>query len=664
MNHGIVTTWDKLETVLSSKPPVLPRKPSRSASPRGPHNPNSLERDYRSKLESSRSRTRVLSQESGGEESTQQLELTSLKRPPSGRPLTAPMKGGHKQVKAPLPYFLDGVTEVDIQRIYKARCDDGQIPLIPDQLRRFYDFCARSIKDRKFTLAKASLGPNSAEMVAQVVRNNYNFAQLELRNNDLGDKGAVILAKALSKALNLVHIGLAGNDIGPEGANVLFRSLAGSHTVTSLDLSSSEGLHRNRITGKGAEALVPLLKGNQVLMHLNLAGTGLGQEGIELLAEGFEGNRTLLALEIGGNGLVGRAVEGLARVVVGSKLAKLGLAGNKLGLAGCEVLGRLLCGGYDGYCPLQHLDLSKNEIPQAGVSRIYSALCRNGGLKTLLLDNNPIGPAVCPELHSFLVENRSLNTLSLAYCELRSDGVAVFSEGLSKNHSLQTLNLSWNVLEDAGSVSIATGVGHNDSLKSLDLSSNRIHDKGGFALCEAIRTNRTLEMLQLQDNNIHDTAGQLFAEITRGNRTLVRLGLRYNPINQKYVNEINENISGNKDGQRRKMMPLLRTEIEKLQVKDGAFEEITILEHRKKAEEEELLQQLKGTEDRYEHYRAEEEKKFLALRQRLQAVVAEKDQKDEELVQLQADTMVRSRLRLKTDAGKGKSSTGTKESLT
>ena len=664
MNHGIVATWDKLETVLSSKPPVLPRKPSRSASPKGPNHPQSSERDYSSKLESSRSRPRVLSQESGGEESAQQLELTSLKRPPSGRPLTAPMKGGHKQVRAPLPYFLEGVTEVDIQRIYKARCEDGQIPLIPDQLRRFYDFCARSIKDRKFTLAKASLGPNSAEVVAQVVRNNHNFSQLELRNNDLGDKGAVILAKSLSKALNLVHIGLAGNDIGPEGANVLFRSLAGSHTVTSLDLSSSEGLHRNRIAGKGAEALIPLLRGNQVLMHLNLAGTGLGQDGIELLAEGFAGNRTMLALELGGNGLVGRAVEVFARVVVGSKLTRLGLAGNKLGLGGCEVLGRLLCGGYDGFCPLQYLDLAKNEIPQTGVSRLYGALCRNGALKTLLLDNNPVGPAVYPELHSFLVENRSLTTLSLNYCDLRSDGVAAFSEGLSKNHSLQTLNLSWNALEDAGSVSLATGLARNDSLKSLDLSSNRIHDKGGFALCEAMKTNRTLEMLQLQDNNIHDTAGQLFAEITRGNRTLVRLGLRYNPINQKYVNEINENISGNKDGQRRKMMPLLRTEIDKLQVKDGAFEEIAILERRKKAEEEELQQQLKGTEDRYEHYREEEEKKHLALRQRLHTAVAEKDRKDGELIQLQADTMVRTRLRPRTDEEKGKLPTGTRESQT
>ena len=635
MNHGITSTWDKLANVLGSKPPLLPRKPSRSASPSGPHQPS----DYSaSKAESSRSRTRLMSQESGGEESGQQMEL---KRPPSGRPLTAPMKGGHRQVKVPLPYFLEGVTEVDIQRIYKARCEDGQIPLIPEQLRRFYDFCARSIKDRKFTLAKASLGPNSAEIVGQIVRNNYNFSELELRNNDLGDKGAVILSKSLSKAINLVYIGLAGNDIGPEGASALFRSLSSSHAVTSLDLSSSEGLHRNRIAGKAAEALVPLLKLNRVLMHLNLAGTGLGQEGLELLAQGFEGNRTMLALELGGNGLGGRTIEVLARVVVGSKLARLGLSGNKLGLAGCEVLGRLLCGGYDGYCPLQYLDLAKNEIPQAGVSRLYTALCRNGGLKTLLLDNNPIGPAASPELYHFLVENRTLSSLSLAYCDLRSDGVSAFSEGLCKNHSLQTLNLSWNSLEDAGSVSISTGLARNDFLKSLDLSSNRIHDKGGFALCEAIRTNHTLETLQLQDNNIHDAAGQLLSEITRGNRTLIRLGLRYNPINQKYVNEITENISGNKDGLRRKMMPLLLSEIDKLQVKTGAFEEIAILEARKKTEESELQQQLRDTEERFERYRVDEDKKFTALRQKLQSIVSEKDRKDEELVQLQADTMVK-----------------------
>lgn len=548
------------------------------------------------------------------------------------------MTAGHRQVKIPLPFYVEGVTEVDIQRIYKARCEDGQIPLLPEQLRRFYDFCGRNIKNRRFSLTKSNLGPKSAEAVANIIRNNHYFSELELRNNELGDKGAVILGKTLWKCINLVYVGLGGNDIGVEGMTAVLESVGRSQSIVSVDVSSIEGLHRNRVTGKAAEALIPLLH-NPVLIHLNLSGTGLGPEGLNLLAQGFTGNTSLLSLDLANNNLT-RGLDPFLRSIIGSRLSKLTLSGNKLSTAGCDLISTLLCGGLDGYCPLQYLDLAKNDITQVGVSRLYRALCRNGGLKTLILDNNPLGPGAGPEFYSFLIENRSLNTLSLAYCELRPEAVAAFSEGLIKNHSLKSLNLSWNALEDPGAVSVATGLGKNEGLELLDLSSNRIHDAGGMAVCEALRTNHTLETLLMADNNVHDAAAQLMTEIMRGNKSLLRLSLRYNPIHQKYLNELSEIILSNQSQQRRKLMPELYREIDKLQVKTGAIQEIEILHNRKKTEEIELNRQLVETEGKFDHFRTEEERKFESLRAKFRQIVSEKDQKDSELVQLQAETMV------------------------
>ena len=402
-------------------------------------------------------------------------------------------------------------------------------------------------------------------------------------------------------------------------------------------------MHRNRLSSKGCEQLAILLRENKILSHLNIAGTAVGPDGLEFITEGFKGNSSVLTLDLSNNGLIGKTIENFTRVLVGSKLRDLNLSGNKLGATGCEPVSRLLSGGYDGFCPLLSLDLSRNEITQPGAARLFSALSRNSTLKSLTLENNPLGPYSNVDLHSFLVENRALTHLNLSYCDLRSEGVAVIGEGLVKNHALQWLNLSWNSLEDAGAMAVATGVGRNDTLKTIDLSSNRIRDVGGNALCECLKTNRMLEVIVLQDNNIHDSAGQLLSEITRYNRALLKIVLKYNPINQKYVNEINENISANRQTQKKMVTPLLKNEIKRLQVRQEAFTELEVLGQKKRGEEEELKRQLRESEDKFERFRGEEERKFDVLREKMQGVMREKEQRGEEYAALEGELLVSGR---------------------
>lgn len=641
MNQGIAEVWEKLNGAFGSRQSPILRKPSRSVSPdlilsKRPLRP---QKSWSKPLKKSKSPSISQSQNNSllQDYSRLHIDLPSTHRAsPISRPSTAPIRSSHRVIKSPVPCFLEGITPVDVQLIYKARCDDAHIPLIPEQLRRFYSFCSRNVQRRKFEMQSCSLGPASACVISQLLRNNFSFAQLDLGRNILTDKGAIQLVKSLAKSINLVHLGLSSNDISPDGAAAICRILTSHQSIVSLDLSSSEGLHRNRLADKGCEQVAVLLRENPVLTHLNLAGTAVGAEGLVHLTNGLRGNRSLLTLNIANNGLVGKTIEAFARVISSTRLKVLNLAENRLGVAGCDSISRM----FQGYCPLHSIDLSKNEITQAGAAKVYSALARNSMLKTLVLDSNPLGPSANVEILNLFIDNRTLTVLSLAYCDLRAEGLAHFSDGLIRNHYLQHLNLAWNSLEDGGALALSPGLARNDSLKSVDLSSNRIKDTGGSAICESLRTNSTLEVLILQDNNLHDSVGQLLVDATRVNRSLLKVSLKLNPINQKYLSDISENLAANRLSQKRSVMPQLQSEIKRLQVRDETFTELEAQERQKKTEEAVLKRQLQETERKYDQCREEEERKFEAVRVGLEDVKRQRVEVAQAFVALEEEIAV------------------------
>ena len=60
--------------------------------------------------------------------------------------------------------------------------------------------------------------------------------------------------------------------------------LARHDTIVSLDLSSTEGLQRNRLGMAGVECLAHYLKQGALWTFLNLASTGIGNEELALIS--------------------------------------------------------------------------------------------------------------------------------------------------------------------------------------------------------------------------------------------------------------------------------------------------------------------------------------------------------------------------------------------
>ena len=521
-----------------------------------------------------------------------------------------------------------------IERIYREKCKDMGIQLIPEQLGRFADFCVRNVRKRKFVMEECGLGTEAAKVIAEVIRFGLDFVYICVGQNPLHDSGAITVVKAIAKANHIVHLGLNSTDLSPEGSQELLSYLEPHKSITSLDLSSSEGLYRNRMCGPGSLAIASLLRTNPILSVLNLSGTFLGPEGGEALSTGLSSNSSLLWLDLSRNHLSGRVWEPLCRSLSTSKLQYLRISDNPLKPTGTESLSKLLSGQF-GLCPLVSLVADRCEITAGCVTALWGGLGRNPGLRVVSLQENNMGEEAVTEMYQFLAENSGVKELSLSGCRLKGDAVLTLADGLAKNQALTSLNLSHNCCEDQGAIALSDSLSRNTALKHLDLSSNRICQAGGAALCLSLASNRSLEAVILSDNSINDEGGRILAEISVRNKSLTKVGLQFNPVSMRFVREIERNIEANRAKKVKSVTPALKNEIKLLKVPKNAFEEIDKDREAKVREQKTLEGQLETHRERQQYVQEEENSKFAQLQAELESVKQTKLSKAIELREVQ-----------------------------
>ena len=136
-----------------------------------------------------------------------------------------------------------------------------------------------------------------AVYLAQVIRHNHTFSNINFYGSSIGDDGAVALAEALHHNSTLNSLYLEGNDIGDDGAVALAEAFHHDSTLNCLHLSG------NNIGDDGAVALAEALHHNSTLNSLYLGGNNIGDAGAVALAEALHHNSTLNSLYLGGNNI-------------------------------------------------------------------------------------------------------------------------------------------------------------------------------------------------------------------------------------------------------------------------------------------------------------------------------------------------------------------------
>lgn len=94
------------------------------------------------------------------------------------------------------------------------------------------------------------------------------------------------MASSFAKSKSLTVLQLCSNDITASGMAVLLNELTGNESLTELDVSTEDGVSRNRLCSKQNEALHALKRfvlENKFCTTLKLKSTSLGTLGFDYL---------------------------------------------------------------------------------------------------------------------------------------------------------------------------------------------------------------------------------------------------------------------------------------------------------------------------------------------------------------------------------------------
>ena len=195
---------------------------------------------------------------------------------------------------------------------------------------------------------------------------------------------------------------------------------------------------------------------------------------------------------------------------------------------------------------LTNLDLSENDISDAGATCIAEAIKVNKTLTTLDLSFTGISDVGATCIAEAIKVNKTLTNLYLSENRISDAGATCIAEAIKVNKTLTNLDLSLNGISDAGATCIAEAIKVNKTLTNLDLSHNGISDAGATCIAEAIKVNKTLTTLDLSFTGISDAGATCIAEAIKVNKTLTNLYLRRNDISDAGATCIAEAIKVNK----------------------------------------------------------------------------------------------------------------------
>jgi Ran GTPase-activating protein (RanGAP) involved in mRNA processing and transport len=408
---------------------------------------------------------------------------------------------------------------------------------------------------RTLALGGNELRDPKANGLIDVLRmDDCSLTSLDISGNAMS--GSVVM-RALARNRSLNHLNVCGTEVDEEGMKFFGAMLLSADCSCPIKLlacdhfavlEGTDGLDFSggaQLPSAALTLLCGILRLNETVCSLNLAGAGVDAEAARSLETALGTNRTLTRLDLRDNPKLwmhemgvddGEGLEALARGLhASSSVAVVLVDAVELPvqrLKGAEATAEL---------DLSAAAMKKGGPPLGGVSAALSAMLieRNGSVRRLDVSQNRIkrlghGLGMC------LAGNASLTELVLREAKISDEGVTALSEGLLKNAGLRLsfLDLFSNGIGVGGAEAIAKVLGANRSLTKLDLGNNSLGAAGVAALAVQLQVNSSLVSLSLVGNELEQSGAGKVASALKMNGTLTTLWLGQNRLGNEGVGAI------------------------------------------------------------------------------------------------------------------------------
>lgn len=231
---------------------------------------------------------------------------------------------------------------------------------------------------------------------------------------------------------------------------------------------------------------------------IDLSYYGVDSRNIRAMAKGLKYNRTVESFSLKDNFLTVDAAYHLGEMLsTNSTLFELNLEGCRIGPEGA----RRLFSGIVGNRHLSILDLSRNDLDDAGGEHFAEALFRGADIKEVYLRKNNLGSKTAAALAVALETHNKLVYIDLSWNNFFNPASAcLLLNKLQENECLEYLNLSWNGIYGSHIAESLRNIMLCPNLSHLDLSNNKFQGEDINILIENMNKAKHLVTFDLSSN--------------------------------------------------------------------------------------------------------------------------------------------------------------------
>eukprot|EP01133_Synstelium_polycarpum_P007517 gene7517-8796_t len=329
------------------------------------------------------------------------------------------------------------------------------------------------------------------------------LSHLNIGSNVLENKGLVTLGNSIQSWPNgLGYLNIESTSSGSKGLESLFNSLLVSSSLTTLNFIS---INNNKLELAGTTALCKFLTKATALTTLQMSNTS------PVFGQLRNGCPTLEVLDFSGN-RPSSTKEGIVELLgffkQMPKLQNINLSRVQIG--GDDI--KILFSPATSLLKVAHVDLSENELGDAGILKLCEVMYPNSNLRHLSIDNNfktrsKLRHRAIEAICNLIEDNTSIESLSIAGSpskgQLKGD-LITFVISLLKNQSLVKLDISGNAIGDQGILALTKVIWRNQALRSLKFDDNGFTAAGLKMLKTSIKRNpKSLTYLSLPLGDIN-----------------------------------------------------------------------------------------------------------------------------------------------------------------